>query len=94
VRPDNRALCLGCPFLVPHYSNLRNALAWRKLLMLQAKLHEEHGHHIDAQQARQMIRDLDDTVALMRVQIETRIDGGYLPFADTLPPADEEGDEA
>jgi hypothetical protein len=95
VRPDNRALCLGCPFLVPHYSNLRNALAWRKLLMLQAKLHDEHGHHIDAQQARQMIQNLDDNIAIMRVQIETRIDGGYLPFADTLPlSADEEEDEA
>ncbi len=95
VRPDNRALCLGCPFLVPHYSNLRNALAWRKLFVLQAKLHDEHGHHIDAQQARQMIQYLDDNIAIMRIQIETRIDGGYLPFAETLPPpADEEGDEA
>lgn len=25
IRPNNRALCLGCPYLVPHYSNLRNA---------------------------------------------------------------------
>jgi hypothetical protein len=52
IRPDNRALCLGCPFLVPHYSNLPKAKTWRQLYVLQAQLHEEHGHHVDAQQAR------------------------------------------
>lgn len=30
----------------------------------------------------------------MQIQMRTRQDGGYLPFADTLPPAlDEEGEE-
>lgn len=57
VRPDNRALCLGCRFL------------------------------IDAQQARQMIQYLDDIINLMQIQIKAWQDGGYLPFADTLPPA-------
>ncbi len=94
VRPDNRALCLGCPFLVPHYSNLRNAVSWRKLFVLQAEMHDAHGHHIDAQQARQMLQHLDNTIAIMRIQIETQQDGGYLPFAETLQsPQDEEGDE-
>jgi hypothetical protein len=33
-------------------------------------------------------------IRMMEIQIRTRQDGGYLPFADTLPPAqDEEGDE-
>lgn len=93
VRPNNRALCLGCPYLVPHYSNLRNARTWRKLHMLQAHLHDAHGHAVDAEQTRQMIQHLDDIIRVMEVQIRTRQDGGYLPFADTLPPAsDEEGE--
>jgi hypothetical protein len=93
VRPDNRALCLGCPFLVPHHSNVSKAKTWRKLYVLQAQLHDAHGHHIDAKQARQMIQYLDDIINIMHIQIRTRQDGGYLPFADTLPPPqDEEGD--
>src|SRR5262249_8766729 len=70
IRPDNRALCLGCPYLVPHYSNLPNAMTWRKLFVLQAEIHNEHGHHIDAQQAQQMLQHLDDTIAIMQVQIK------------------------
>src|SRR5258708_20382820 len=31
VRPHNRALCLGCPFLVPHYSNLARAITSPRL---------------------------------------------------------------
>lgn len=93
IRPDNRALCLGCPFLVPHYSNLPKANTWRQLYVLQAQLHEEQGHHVDAQQARRAIQYLDDLMAMMQIQIRTRQDGGYLPFADTLPPPqDQEGE--
>ena len=86
VRPDNRALCLGCRFLVPHYSNLARALTWRKLYVLHAEQHEEHGHTVDAKQARQMIAYLDDVITLMQIQIKARQDGGYLPFADTVLP--------
>lgn len=94
IRPDNRALCLGCRFLVPHYSNLAQAKTWRKLYVLQAEQHDANGHHIDAKQARQMIQYLDDIITIVQIQIRTRQDGGYLPFADTLPPAqDEKGDE-
>lgn len=93
IRPNNRALCLGCPYLVPHYSNLGNAKTWRKLHMLQAQLHDSHGHFVDAEQFRQMIQHLDDIIRVMEVQIRTRRDGGYLPFADTLlPTTDEEGE--
>jgi integrase len=94
IRPDNRALCLGCRFLVPHYSNLPQAKTWRKLYVLQAEQHDANGHHIDAKQARQMIQYLDDIITIMEIQIRTRQDGGYLPFADMLPPAEgEKGDE-
>lgn len=93
VRPNNRALCLDCPYLVPHYSNLRNAKTWRKLTVLQAQLHDAHGHAVDAQQARQMIQYLDDIIRVMEIQLRTRQDAGYLAYADTLPPAqDNEGD--
>jgi hypothetical protein len=92
VRPNNRALCLNCPHLVPHYSNLCNAKTWRKLYVLQAQLHDAHGHHVDANQARQTIQYLDDIINVMQIQIRTRQDGGYLPFADTLlPMPDDEG---
>lgn len=86
VRPNNRALCLGCRFLVPHYSNLARALTWRKLYVLHAEQHEEHGHTIDAKQTRQVVAYLDDIITLMQIQIRARQDGGYLPFADTVLP--------
>lgn len=94
VRPNNRALCLDCPHLVPHYSNLRNAKTWRKFYLLQAQLHDAHGHHVDAKQARQMIQYIDDIINVMHIQIKTRQDAGILPFADTLRSAtDDEGEE-
>ena len=94
VRPNNRALCLDCQYLVPHYSNLRNARTWRKLHVLQAQLHDAHGHTVDAKQARQMIQYIDDIIRVMEIQIRARQDAGILPFAETLPPAqDEEGEE-
>jgi len=41
-----------------------------------------------------MIQRLDDIITIMRIQIRTRQDSGYLPFVDTLLPAqDEEGSE-
>lgn len=86
IRPTNRALCLGCRFLVPHYSNLPHAHTWRKLYVLHAEQYEAHGHTMDARQARQMIQYLDDLIAIMHIQIRARQDGGYLPFADTLFP--------
>ena len=93
IRPDNRALCLGCRFLVPHYSNLASAKVWRKLYVFQAEQHEAHGHAVDARQARHMIHYLDDIITIMQIQMRARADGGYLPFADTLPPAQNgEGD--
>src|SRR6266700_7821826 len=86
VRPENRALCLGCRFLVPHYSNLTHARTWRKLYVLQAEQYEAQGHAVDARQAQQMIQYLDDIITIMQIQIKARQDGGYLPFAETLLP--------
>ena len=94
VRPDNRGICANCQYLVPHYSNLPRARTWRKLYLLQAKLHDEQGHAVDAEQARKVVQYLDDMIRMMQIQIRTRQDGGYLPFADTLlPTQDDEGDE-
>jgi len=93
IRPNNRALCLGCAHLVPHYRNLPKARTWRQLYVLQAQMHDEQGHAVDARQARQMIQHLDDVITLMQIQMRARQDGGYLPFADTLPQIEEgEGD--
>ncbi len=94
VRPDNRGICANCQYLVPHYSNLPKAKTWRQLYGLQAKLHDDQGHAVDAEQARKVIQYLDDMIRMMEIQIRTRQDGSYLPFADTLPPAqDDEGNE-
>lgn len=93
VRPTNRALCLGCRFLVPHYSNLPHAHTWRKLYVLHAEQYEAHGHTMDAKQARQMIKYLDDLITIMHIQVRARQDGGYLPFADTLFPDGRESEK-
>jgi hypothetical protein len=94
VRPSNRGICANCQYLVPHYSNLLKAKTWRRLYVLQAKLHDDQGHAVDAEQARKMVQSIDDTIRIMEIQIRTRQDGGYVPFADTLPPAQEDdGDE-
>ena len=94
IRPDNRGICANCPHLVPHYSNLPKAKTWLKLYELQAKIHDDQGHTVDAAQARKVIQYLRDMIRMMEIQVRTRQDGGYLPFVDTLPPAqDEKGDE-
>jgi hypothetical protein len=94
VRPGNRGICANCQYLVPHYSNLPKAKIWRRFYVLQAKMHDDQGHAVDAQEARKVVQYLDDMMRMMEIQIRTRQDGGYLPFADTLPPAqDEEGED-
>jgi hypothetical protein len=73
---------------------LSKAKIWRRLYVLQAKMHDDQGHAVDAAQARKMVQYFDDTIRIMEIQIQTRQDGGYLPFVDTLPPAQEdEGEE-
>ncbi|GHO50284.1 hypothetical protein KSX_84470 [Ktedonospora formicarum] len=94
IRPDNRGICANCPYLVPHYSNLLKAKTWRRLYILQAKLHDDQGHAIDAEQARKVVQSLDDAIRIMEIQMRTRQDGGYLPFADTLPSIQDEEGEA
>ena len=93
IRPDNRGICANCPYVIPHYTNLPKAKAWRRLYVLQAKLHDNQGHAIDAGQARKVVQFLDDAIRIMEIQIRTRQDGGYVPFADTLPLQEDEGDE-
>jgi len=94
IRPNNRALCLDCPHLVPHYRNLVTAKTWRKLYVLQSRLHDAHGHVVDAKQARHMIQSLDDIIRVMEIQIRTRQDAVVFPFVDTLPSVyNEEGDD-
>jgi hypothetical protein len=94
IRPNNRGICANCPFLVPHYSNLPKAKTWLRLYELQARLHDDQGHAVDAEQMRKVCQYLREMIRMMEIQIRTRADGGYLPFTDTLPPAqDDERDE-
>jgi len=84
VRPNNRALCLGCPHLVVHHRNVERARAWRQIYVRQADLLDADGQAIDAVQARRMVGHLDDIITLMRLQQDALVDGGYLPAVDTL----------
>lgn len=69
----------GIWFLITAIS--RQPSPWRKLYVLQAKLHDDQGHAVDAEQARKMVQYIDDAIQIMEIQIRTRQDGGYLPFA-------------
>jgi hypothetical protein len=60
-----------------------------KLYELQAKLHDDQGHAVDAEQMRKVCQYLRDMMRIMEIQIRTRQDGGYMPFVETLPPAPE-----
>jgi hypothetical protein len=94
IRPDNRGICANCPYLVPHYRSLPKAKTWRRLYVLQARLHDDQGHALDAGQARKVVQFLDDTIQIMEIQIRTRLDGGHIPFVETLSSAqEEEGEE-
>jgi hypothetical protein len=84
VRRNNRAHCLGCPYLVPHHDNLWKVARLRRMYLTQQEFLDADGNWVDAKQARQAVQDLDDLAALMRIQMQARHDGRYTPLVERL----------
>jgi hypothetical protein len=84
-RGNDRALCLGCSYLVTDPEKLGAVLAWRASYAEQAEQLEIQGNTIDARQARIKVQQLDDVVNVMRLQLQAELDGGYIPAFKLLP---------
>jgi hypothetical protein len=79
-RGNDRALCLGCSYLVTDPERLGAALSWRDSYAKQAELLEAQGNHIDAWQARIKVQLLNDVINVMRLQVQAEADGSYIPL--------------
>lgn len=84
-RGNDRALCLGCSYLVTDPEKFGVALTWRASYAKQVELLETQGNSIDARQARIKVQQLDDVVTMMRLQLQAESDGSYIPLHKVLP---------
>lgn len=84
-RDNDRALCLGCSYLVTDPERIGVALSWRDSYAKQAELLEAQGNAIDARQARIKVQLLDDVINVMRLQVQAEADGSYIPLHKVLP---------
>jgi hypothetical protein len=79
-RGYNRVLCIGCPFLITDPEKMGAARAWRASYAKQAELLEAQGNVNDARQVRSLMQQLDDHIAVMRLQQQAERDGTYIPL--------------
>jgi hypothetical protein len=84
-READRALCLGCSYLVTDPERLGVALSWRDSYAKQAQQLEAQGNAIDARQAHIKVQLLDDVINVMRLQMQAEADGSYIPLHKVLP---------
>jgi hypothetical protein len=84
-RGNYRALCIGCPHLVPDSAKLDEALHWEKLYLQLAEQLRGAGSLRDAQQAEAQARNLRDTIATMRLYQQAEADRQFVPFYRSLP---------
>ena len=84
-RGNYRALCIGCPYLVPDPAKLEEALHWERLYRELADHLRAAGSLRDAQQAEAQARDLRDLIAVMRLCQQAEADRQFVPFYRTLP---------
>lgn len=84
-RGTDRALCLGCSYLVTDPERMGAALSWRASYAKQAELLEAQGNAIDARQARIKVQQLDDVINVMRLQLQAEAGGSYIPLHKILP---------
>lgn len=68
VRPNNRALCIGCPFLVEDYRMLGNAVRWRTMFERDIRDLERGGVGVDARQRTRQLEALNGHITIMREQ--------------------------
>jgi hypothetical protein len=66
-RGTNRALCIGCPFLIPDPENTWKVERWRTSYARQVDQLEEQGDARDARQVRLLVGELDALLASMRL---------------------------
>ncbi len=84
-RGHYRALCIGCPYLVPDPTKIEEALHWERLYRELAEHLRAVGSLRDAQQAEAQARDLRDLIAVMRLYQQAEADRQFVPFYRTLP---------
>jgi hypothetical protein len=84
-REGDRALCLGCSYLVTDPERMSAALSWRTSYAKLAELLEAQGNFVDARQARLKVQQLDDVLQVMRLQLQAEADGSYIPLSKILP---------
>lgn len=84
-RGNDRALCLGCSYLVTDPERLGAALSWRESYVKQVELFEAQGNALDAREARIKVQLLDDVINVMRIQMQAEADGSYIPVYKVLP---------
>jgi len=83
-REGDRALCLGCSYLVTDPERMSAALSWRASYAKLAELLQAQGSLVDARQARIKVQQLDDIVTMMRLQRQAEADGSYIPLHKVL----------
>lgn len=91
VRKEDRALCIGCPFLVVHHSKLGNAYRWRRILVADIQRLEEDGNDAEARQRQAKITTLDGYINMMLMQRQVLADRGALPEYLMLSTPDDVG---
>jgi hypothetical protein len=84
-RGNYRALCIGCPYLIPDPDKLDEALHWEKLYRELADQLRAAGSLRDGQQAEAQARDLRDIIAVMRLYQQAEADRQFVPFYRSLP---------
>ena len=84
IRGDQRSLCIGCPYLVVDPAKMAAALKWRDAYAVLAAELEAEGNLRDAKQKRQLVRQLDGHMSMMRLQQQAEEDGRSLPFLRKL----------
>jgi hypothetical protein len=84
-RGNYRALCIGCPYLVPDPARLEEALHWEGLYRKLADDLKASGSIRDALQAEAQARDLRDLMAVMRLYQQAEADRQFVPLYRTLP---------
>jgi hypothetical protein len=89
-RGNYRALCIGCPYLVPDPAKLEEALHWEQLYRELADHLRGAGNLRDALQAEAQSRDLRDLITVMRLYQQAEVDRQFVPFYRSLPTAKKE----
>lgn len=84
-RGNYRALCIGCPYLIPDPARLVEAQHWERLYQKLASDLRATGSVRDALQAEAQARELRDLIAVMRLYQQAEAERQFVPFYRSLP---------